>query len=269
MVVLPWTCSSVCYSFLHLESDGHPFIVSKDLSSTAQSSGTQIDPQQLNKPPEQTDPTKLSDPKLVSVNHAPKHEEGQRSDDPDTVDVGGDAAQIRDQPPGKTTESQAAETAEAGGVVGAGESAKEADVEDKARNNNQGAKVPQQPSDEELKKKSVENRKSDSAGKITGDRGGDEDTKHTHHTGARLGGYETDYHPAKLHPPPVVESTTQADAQSDSPVSAPPTNVADSSKERRVSFLDKLRGEAKIIVGKMSGKDDKVEEGKRIMHGQV
>lgn len=261
----------------------------EDLSSPAESSqhGTQIDPQQLEKPPtQQSDlyPAKLSDIKPVSVDHTPKHEvlEGQRSDDSETADVGSAAvaaAQIRDQPPGKITESKVPKTAEAGGAVGAGESPKEADVEDKARDNKevpshgQGAKVPQQPGDEELKKnKSVENRKGDSEGKVTGDRGSDEDTKHTHRAGARIGGYETDYHPAKLHPPRVVESTSQAEVQSESPVSpasAPPASVADSPKEHRVSFLDKLRGEAKIIAGKMSGKDDKVEEGKRIMHGGV
>jgi hypothetical protein len=35
------------------------------------------------------------------------------------------AAQIPDQPPGKTTESKVAKTAVAGGTIGAGESAKE------------------------------------------------------------------------------------------------------------------------------------------------
>ncbi|KAG1790451.1 uncharacterized protein HD556DRAFT_1242409 [Suillus plorans] len=174
--------------------------------------GTQMEPQQLDKSPtQQTDqyPAKLSDPKSMSVDNTPKHEvlEEQRSLETETAGVGGTAtgaAQIRDQPPSETTESQAAKTA----VVGS------------------------------------------------------------------AGGYDTDYHPAKLHPPPVQvgESTSQAKAQPDSPVSpasAPPASVADSSKEHRVSFLDKLRGEAKVIAGKMTGKEDKVEEGKRIMHGEV
>ncbi|KAG2139802.1 uncharacterized protein EDB93DRAFT_1089992 [Suillus bovinus] len=155
------------------------------------------------------------------------------------------AAQICDQPPGKTTETKAATTAK--------------------------AKVSQQPGDEKLTQiKGVDSRTGD-VGKVAGDRGSDEDMKHTHKAGARTGAYDTDYHPAKLHPPPVGESASQAKAQPDSPVSpasAPPASVT-SSKEHRVSFMDKLRGEAKVIAGKMTGKEDKVEEGKRIMHGEV
>ncbi|KAG1809083.1 uncharacterized protein BJ212DRAFT_1484575 [Suillus subaureus] len=259
-----------------------PSNLSKDLSSQAQSSqyGTQIDPQQLDKlPTQQTDqcPAKLSDPKPVSVDHTPRHEvpEGQRSDDAETADVGGatiGAAQVRDQPLGKTTESKAAETAGAGGAVGA------AGVENKARDNKevpvhgQEAKVPQQPVDEEsTKNQSVENRTGD-VGKVTDNKGSDEHIKHTQNAGARTGGYDSDYHPAKLHPPRAAESTDQAAVQPDSPVSpasAPPASVTDNSKERRVSFLDKLRGEAKVIAGKMTGKENKVEEGKRIIHGEV
>lgn len=258
----------------------------KDQSSRAQSSqyGMQTGPQQPGKSPtQQTDqyPAKLSDPQPVSIDLTPKHEvlEEQRSHDAETVGVGGAAiavAQARDQPPGKTTESGAAKTAVAGGAIGAGESAKEAGVEDKARDNKKvpaGAQVPQQPGDEELTKNiGVENRIGD-VGKVTGDRRGDEDIKHTHKAGERTGGYDTgDYHPAKLHPPRVGDSTSQAEAQPDTPVSpasAPPTSVRDSSKERRVSFLDKVRGEARIFAGKMTGKEDKVEEGKRMMHGKV
>ncbi|KAG1846919.1 hypothetical protein C8R48DRAFT_732338 [Suillus tomentosus] len=267
-----------------------PSILSKELSSRAQSSqyGTQMEPQQLDKSPtQQTDqyPAKLSDPKSMSVDNTPKHEvlEEQRSHETETVGVGGTvigAAQIRDQPPSKTTESQPAKTAVVGSAGGAGELAKEAGVEDKARDNKEvptrgrGATVLQQPGDKELtKNQGVENRTGD-VGKATGDRGSDEGIKHTVKAGARTGGYDSDYHPAKLHPPPVQvgESTSQAKVQPDSPVSpasAPPASVADSSKEHRVSFLDKLRGEAKVIAGKMTGKEDKVEEGKRIMHGEV
>lgn len=152
----------------------------------------------------------------------------------------------------------------------------QAGVEEKARDNKEvpargrGATVLQQPGDKELTK----NQSVGDVGKATGDRGSDEGIKHTVKPEARTGGYDTEYHPAKLHPPPVEvgESTSQAKAQPDSPVSpasAPPASVADSSKEHRVSFLDKLRGEAKVIAGKMTGKEDKVEEGKRIMHGEV
>ncbi|KAG2344822.1 hypothetical protein BDR05DRAFT_961225, partial [Suillus weaverae] len=257
-------------------------ILSQDLSSRAQPSqyGTQIDPQELDKSPtQQTDqyPVKLFDTKPVSVDHIPKHEvlEGQRSHDAETVGVGGaaiGATQIRAQPSCKTTENKAAKSAVAGGAVGASESMKEAGVDDTVRDNKEGpahgegAKVLQQPGDEELTNyKGVENR-SGGVGK------NDEDIKHTHKAGARTRGYDTDYHPAKLHPPRVGESTSQAETHHDSPVSpvsAPPASVTGSPKERRVSFLDKLRGEAKIIAGKMIGKEDKVEEGKRIMHGEV
>lgn len=133
--------------------------------------------------------------------------------------------------------------------------------------------MPQQPRDEELTNNiGVENRTGD-VGKVTGDRRGDEDIKHTHKSGARTGGYDTgDYHPAKLHPLRAGDSTSQAEVQPDTPVSpasAPPTSVRESSKERRVSFLDKVRGEARIFAGKITGKEDKVEEGKRMVHGKV
>ncbi|KAG1750545.1 uncharacterized protein EDB91DRAFT_1045900 [Suillus paluster] len=85
-------------------------------------------------------------------------------------------------------------------------------------------------------------------------------------------GHDTDYHSAKLHPLRAGEGADQAESQSGSPVSltsAPSASETNSPKERRVSFLDKVRGEAKIIAGKMSGKEGKVQEGKRIMHGEV
>jgi hypothetical protein len=262
-----------------------PSILSKDLPSQAQAQpsqyGTQIDPQQLDKSPtQQTDQysRELSDSKSESVDHTSKQEvpEEPHPDDADTPPgsaIG--AAQIRDQPPGK---NKAVITAGAGGAVGAGESAKEAGVEDKARDNkevpahSQGAKLPQQPGAEELTKNNTAENRTGDVGKVTGDKGSDEDIKHTHKAGEHTGSYDTDYHPAKLHPPRDGESTSQAKAQPESPVSpvsAPPASVTDSPKERRVSFMDKLRGEAKIIAGKMTGKDDKVVEGKRIMHGEV
>ncbi|KAG2745869.1 hypothetical protein P692DRAFT_201933618 [Suillus brevipes Sb2] len=217
----------------------------EDPSSRLQSSQyeTQIDPQQADKSPaRQTDqfPAKLFDPQPASVDHTPKHEvlEEQRSHDADIADVGGAAIGGVQTPPGKTTESGATKSAVAGGAIGA----------------------------------SVENRTGD-VGKVTGDRCGDEDIKHTHKSGARTGGYDTgDYHPAKLHPLRAGDSTSQAEVQPDTPVSpasAPPTSVRESSKERRVSFLDKVRGEARIFAGKITGKEDKVEEGKRMVHGKV
>jgi hypothetical protein len=37
---------------------------------------------------------------------------------------------------------------------------------------------------------------------------------------------------------------------------------------KKVGFFDKVRGEAKVIVGKIEHKKEKVEEGKRILHGE-
>lgn len=96
--------------------------------------------------------------------------------------------------------------------------------------------------------------------------------KHIHTAGAGTGGYDTGYHPAKMHTPPTGTRADDAEAQPGSPVS--PTSVTTASatnspKERRVSFLHKVRGEAKILAGKMSGKEEKVEEGKRIIHGEL
>ncbi|KAG2030307.1 hypothetical protein BDR03DRAFT_1017264 [Suillus americanus] len=178
-------------SIMIAPSHSVPSNLSKDLSSQTQSSqyGTQIDPQQLDESPaEQTDqyPAKLSDSKPVSVDHTPKKEvlEGQRSDGAETAGVSGaaiGAAQICNQSLGKTMDSKPAESAEAGGTVGATESVKEAGVEDKARDDKevfvhgQGAKAPQQPGDEQsTKNNSAENRMGD-VGKVTDDRGSDED----------------------------------------------------------------------------------------------
>lgn len=244
----------------------------------------QTDPQQPYKSPtQQTDQYSAKHSGQPAI-RAPKHEvlEEHRSPDAETAGIGGaaiGAVQICDHPPGKTAESKAADTAVVGGAIGASESAKEADLGDKVRDNkevpahDQGAKVPRQPGDEELtKNRGVENRTGD-VGKVIGDRRSDEDIKHTHQAGAHTGGYDVgDYHPAKLHPLRVGENTSQAEAQPDTPISpasAPPASVTDSSKERRVSFLDKVRGEARIFAGKMTGKEDKVEEGKRMMHGKV
>ncbi|KAG0701656.1 hypothetical protein DFH29DRAFT_925718 [Suillus ampliporus] len=244
-------------------------IPSKDPSSQAQSSqyGSQTDPQQLDTVPttQQTDqhPATLSEPRPVSDENTTKHgvPEGQ----------------------GETTESKAATTAVEGGAIGAGESAKKAGFDDKARDKKEipargeeagvyHQKEAQQPGGEKsTKNKGVENAQG-AVGEATGHKSSNEGVKHTEKVGTGAGGHDTDYHPAKLHPPRTGESADLAEAQSGSPVSstsAPAASMSDSPKDRRVSFLDKVRGEAKIIVGKMSGKEGKVQEGKRIMHGEV
>jgi hypothetical protein len=41
-----------------------------------------------------------------------------------------------------------------------------------------------------------------------------------------------------------------------------------STGRKKVGFFDKVRGEAKVIVGKIEHKQEKVEKGKRILHGE-
>ncbi|KAH7911464.1 hypothetical protein BJ138DRAFT_1006528 [Hygrophoropsis aurantiaca] len=89
---------------------------------------------------------------------------------------------------------------------------------------------------------------------------------------------DTDYHPAKLHPPPAGTGVGES-AQSDSPHAsssspseaqrASPTSASTTGSPKKVGFMTKVKGEAKIIAGKMSGNDSKVEQGKRVLHGQV
>jgi len=89
---------------------------------------------------------------------------------------------------------------------------------------------------------------------------------------------DTDYHPAKLHPPPAGAGVGES-AQSDSPHAsssspseaqrASPTSASTTGSPKKVGFMTKVKGEAKIIAGKMSGNDSKVEQGKRVLHGQV
>ncbi|KAH7882569.1 hypothetical protein F5I97DRAFT_1816644 [Phlebopus sp. FC_14] len=102
--------------------------------------------------------------------------------------------------------------------------------------------------------------------------------------GAAVGadGYEGDYHPAELHPPPAGASAAEYGQQGRVPAAAtspkeeygPPTlppviTQPSGSSGRRVSFMAKVKGEAKIIAGKMSGKEEKVEEGRRMVHGDL
>lgn len=114
----------------------------------------------------------------------------------------------------------------------------------------------------------------------------EEGKKHTHTLPTGKGGYGGDYHPAQLHPPPAGASAVEykdggASAAATSPQAEqePTTNANDTpaasksstsgSIGKKVGFMAKVKGEAKIIAGRMSGKEEKVEEGKRMMHGDA
>jgi hypothetical protein len=107
------------------------------------------------------------------------------------------------------------------------------------------------------------------------------------------------YHPAELHPyTPHAPSTPSNNlspqpASSSSPLDRSPSaslrekhghghghfhvhqrtvsnasGESGSMRKKKVGFFDKVRGEAKVIVGKIEHKKEKVEEGKRILHGE-
>ena len=105
------------------------------------------------------------------------------------------------------------------------------------------------------------------------------------------------YHPAELHP--YIPHAPSTPSNNLSPQPAPPSSPLDRSpssslreklghghghvhqrtvsnasgesgsmRRKKVGFFDKVRGEAKVIVGKIEHKKEKVEEGKRILHGE-
>jgi len=103
------------------------------------------------------------------------------------------------------------------------------------------------------------------------------------------------YHPAELHPytPNASSTASGITSASSSPRhpsltrnTSPSTSTKDkhghvhqrtvstssvgsgSPRRKKVGFFDKVRGEAKVIVGKIEHKKEKVEEGKRILHGE-
>ena len=102
---------------------------------------------------------------------------------------------------------------------------------------------------------------------------------------------DSEYHPALLHPyipvtPPgngTSNGTSNGNGASPnhhdtSPSSslrdkhghhrASTTSFGSGSGRKKVGFFDKVRGEAKVIVGKIEHKKDKVEAGRRILHGE-
>ncbi|KAI0665531.1 hypothetical protein C8Q78DRAFT_1064332 [Trametes maxima] len=110
--------------------------------------------------------------------------------------------------------------------------------------------------------------------------------KSGHHGQPNKGpGYDTDYHPAELHPPtethgdPASEGekslgATQADADRPSEEAQPPHQTRDGDdkqqqKAKKAGFMDKMKGEAKVLLGKIEGKHEKVEQGKQIKVGET
>ena len=69
---------------------------------------------------------------------------------------------------------------------------------------------------------------------------------------------------------------TQADANRPADEQRPPhSGDANSSssglqqKQHKVGFMEKMKGEAKVLLGKVEGKKEKVEEGQRIKAGET
>jgi hypothetical protein len=83
------------------------------------------------------------------------------------------------------------------------------------------------------------------------------------------------YHPAELHPyiSPTQPSTSLSPSSSMREKlghvhKRTASSASSSSRRKKVGFFDKVRGEAKVIVGKIEHKKEKVEEGRRILHGE-
>ncbi|KZT67840.1 hypothetical protein DAEQUDRAFT_766801 [Daedalea quercina L-15889] len=94
------------------------------------------------------------------------------------------------------------------------------------------------------------------------------------------GAHDTDYHPAELHPLPANMEGTQAhttvkgdETKEDSVESGqgPSGHAEGGEKAKRASFMEKMKGEAKVMMGKLEGKKgaDKVQEGRRLKAGEA
>jgi hypothetical protein len=81
-------------------------------------------------------------------------------------------------------------------------------------------------------------------------------------------GYGADYHQAELHP--LTDSGGKY--QVEQPIASDTSNTlfsqsherGNGSTVRKPKFLDRVKGEAKIIAGKLGGNDEKIEEGMRL-----
>lgn len=113
------------------------------------------------------------------------------------------------------------------------------------------------------------------------------DAKHEAHGAESKGdGYDTDYHPAQLHPIPKdapAAGTGAAPQEQDVATKGGATKEGNEEggagvpaehhgdKVKKAGFLDKMKGEAKVLMGKMEGKKGvaKVEEGRRVKAGEA
>ncbi|KAI0692127.1 hypothetical protein C8T65DRAFT_699597 [Cerioporus squamosus] len=97
-------------------------------------------------------------------------------------------------------------------------------------------------------------------------------------------GYDTDYHPAQLRPreehyqEPSDHAAegekslgaTQSDANRPAEEQHPPhSGDAPAQKKEKASFMEKMKGEAKVLLGKIEGKHEKVEQGQKLKSGEA
>lgn len=99
-------------------------------------------------------------------------------------------------------------------------------------------------------------------------------------------GYDTAYHPAELHPPPADMSAAQNDQSEPSGAATKGDATKEGNVEggagvsgraeggekvKKASFMEKMKGEAKVVIGKLEGKKgvEKVQEGKKLKAGEV
>lgn len=88
-------------------------------------------------------------------------------------------------------------------------------------------------------------------------------------------GDEPGYHPAELHPPSasakdghneLKENTTNS--SHGRPESINSTTTAGGSP-KKVGFKEKVSGGSKVLMGKLGRNEEKIDEGRRILHGET
>ncbi|KAG8215375.1 hypothetical protein J3R82DRAFT_8973 [Butyriboletus roseoflavus] len=88
------------------------------------------------------------------------------------------------------------------------------------------------------------------------------------------GGYGGEYHPAQLHPPPPGASVAEYQSSLGAQQQGQDLSTTNTGKPAPVGaekpgFITLVKGEMKILAGKMSGDEHKVEEGKKLVHGEA
>jgi hypothetical protein len=73
--------------------------------------------------------------------------------------------------------------------------------------------------------------------------------------------YGAGYHPAEQHPAGQTRHSTAGDNQKPLPT---PGHSNGGSLSHKPKFMDRVKGEAKIIAGKLGGNEEKIEQGKRL-----